>query len=189
MGTFFAFLSSTIIGILNKFKENLINSGKNSRIRVVTTMVGARTMELLEAMRDDESLRQNENLHSTVYMIITMLMILRKEAPDIAGTFQGTQVMLLLLTTCTPELMESAILVVNLIASVNSWDGIPLETDAFQLNVLEGMRKLSNRVDIYCAASLLLKTLFVRKLCPASMIWEFVGSVHMSPHQRANLLR
>ena len=189
LSTYLAFLTSTVLGILNNFKETATKSLKNSRRKVVVTVISTRIHELLKSLKANEALRQNENLQSTVYMIITMLMILRKEAPDCAGVFEGTPIMILLLETFTPALQKNAILLVNLIASVNEWNGLPLNDEELRCKVLEAIRELSEEMDVYFAARAALTTLWLNNTIKISEIWEYVGDIQMTPNQRADLIK
>ncbi|CAG7721197.1 unnamed protein product, partial [Allacma fusca] len=68
------------------------------------------------------TLLENENLHSSLYMILTMLVIIRKETPETSPKIPATSTMNVVIRTYPPTLEKHAILLLNLVGSAGYFE-------------------------------------------------------------------
>ncbi|CAG7837073.1 unnamed protein product [Allacma fusca] len=137
------------------------------------------------------TLLENENLHSSLYMILTMLVIIRKETPETSPKIPATSMMNLVIRTYPPTLEKHAILLLNLVGSAGYFELLSFKKEPeLRDRIIQAIAVLSDEMDVYFAAKLVLKSLMIRSDRPSlAKFWEWIGIINLSPHQRAELLK
>jgi hypothetical protein len=87
---FLGFITTTLVGILNKLKSDLIAKPKKvENQKIIGVNILNKIFKLLTTIRDDEAyknLKNNEEIYSMAYVVMTMLAVCCREIPGMAET-------------------------------------------------------------------------------------------------------
>jgi hypothetical protein len=85
---FLGFMSSTIVGILNRLKSDLVSHPQKIKNRkFIALNILNKIFELLKNIRENEEfaeIRNNEEIYSMTYVLMSMLSVCCREIPGIA---------------------------------------------------------------------------------------------------------